>query len=372
MRTFIGDFATIYYPDEYIYSEDVCNIFCKQTAGTVTGYEVQLYYSSVTPSGYSKSVGVRLTPDADGNAFIDIAPYNRSMVTECAGTLARLTLTVLVIVRTADDSETLGLQTMTLEPGTGRLLYTSNTAGEAVQPPREVPILSDNISLLFDLQSLSGNGQLTGCKAGDTWAAWATIPEQTGVDPQIKSYASCAVLPSFADMQAKALNHELKTVWQGRIFSVNEACSADKWAWVQWRADQWLSKKSWLFKIKQITRKVTEAQDIALQPFVYDSADYYNTEGVNERNGQGFNRQKNWQVQMQVVVDGLTERELMYFNDLFTSPEVCVKAEALGRYGNKYLSKVQAAVDGNSITTTFKVERGSLTFNLLIAEFKQY
>ena len=111
---------------------------------------------------------------------------------------------------------------------------------------------------------------------------------------------------------------------------------------------------------------------MALQPFVYDTADYYNTQGVNERNGQGFNRQKNWQIQMQVVVDGLTEREMMYFNDLFTSPEVRVKTPALGRYGNYYLSKVQAAVDGNSLQTTFKVERASMTFTLLIADFKQY
>ena len=368
MRTFTGDYATIYYPDEYIYSEDVCNIFCKQTAGTVTGYVLIITYSSVSPSGYSKSVNVRLTPDAEGNAFVDIAPYNRAMVTECAGTLARLTLNITVHVASA---ESLNLQTMTLEPGTGRLLYTSNTAGEAVQPPREVPILSDNISLLFDLQSLSGNGALQGNEDG-VWYAYGTIVQTAGVAPEIRRLAIGSILPVFAGKQMRVLNHDLDIVWQGHVFNVNEACSADKWAWVQWRSDQWLRTKSWVFKVKQVTRKVTSSQDIALQPFVYDTADYYNTHGAIERNGQGFNRQKNWQVQMQVVVDGLTERELMYFNDLFTSPEVCVKAEALGRYGNNYLSKVQAAVDGNSITTTFKVERGSLTFTLLIAEFKQY
>lgn len=371
MRTFTGgDYATIYYPDEYIYSEDVCNIFCKQKAGTVTSYDVGILYTSVTPSGYSDGVNIRLTPDAEGNAFVDIAPYNRAMVTECAGTLARLTLTVLVIVRTADDSETLALQTLRLEPGTGRMMFSSSTAGEAVQPPKEVPILHDNISLLFDLQDTGGDGQLTGCKAGGTWAAWATMAEQTGVDPQIKRYAACTVQPLFADMQARALNHELEVVWQGRIFSVAEACSADKWAWVEWRADQWLNKKSWLFKIKSITRKVTNSQDLALQPFVYQAADYYNTQGVSERNGQGFNRQKNWQLQMQVEVDGLTEREMMYFNDLFTSPEVSVKTSAL--FETVQWGKVQAAVDGNSLQTTFKVERGSMTFTLLIADFKQF
>lgn len=371
MRTFAGDYATIYYPDDYIYSEDVCNIFCKQTAGTVTGYEVQLYYSSVTPSGHSSSVNVRLTPDAEGNAFIDIAPYNRSMVTECAGTLARLTLTVLVIVRTADDSETLGLQEIILEPGTGRIQYTSDVAGEAVQPPVQVPVMSDALDLLFDLQSLSGNGALQGNEDG-VWYDYGTIVQTTGIDSEIKRLAIGSILPVFAGKQMRVLNHDLEIVWQGYAFNVNEACSADKWAFVCWRADQWLRTKSWVFKIKQVTRKVTTSQDIALQPFVYDTADYYNTHGVNERNGQGFSRQKNWQIQMQVVIDGLTERELMYFNDLFTSPEVYVKSDALGAYGNYYLNNVQAAVDGNSITTVFKLERGSLTFNLLIADFKQY
>lgn len=371
MRTFAGDFATIYYPDGYIYSEDVCNIFCRQTAGTVTSYEVQLYYSSVTPSGHSSSVNVRLTPDAEGNAFVDVSPYNRSMVTECAGTLARLTLTVLVVVRIDGDSETLGLQEIILEPGTGRLLYTSTTAGEAVQPPREVPILSDNISLLFDLQDTGGDGALQGNEDG-VWYDYGTIVQTTGIDREIKRLAIGSILPFFAGMQMRVMNHDLEIVWQGYIFNVDEACSADKWAKVEWRSDQWLNKKSWLFKIKSITRKITGSQDIAVQPFVYDVADYYNTHGVNERNGQGFNRQKNWQIQMQVVVDGLTERELMYFNDLFTSPEVYVKSDALGAYGSTYLNLVQAAVDGNSLQTTYKVERGSMTFTLLIADFKQY
>lgn len=371
MRTFTGDFATIYYPDEYIYSEDVCNIFCKQTAGTVTSYEVQLYYSSVTPSGHSSSVNVRLTPDAEGNAFVDISPYNRAMITECAGTLARLTLTVLVIVRTADDSETLALQTLRLEPGTGRIQYTSDVVGEAVQPPVQVPIMSDALDLLFDLQSLSGNAALQGNEGG-VWYDYGQIAQTAGIDPQIKRLSIGSILPSFAGMQMRVMNHDLEIVWQGHIFNVDEACSADKWAFIRWRADQWLRVKSWVFKIKSITRKVTGSQDLALQPYVYDTADYYNTPGVNERNGQGVIRAKNWQVQMQVVVDGLTEREMMYFNDLFTSPDVSVKTQALGRYGDYYLNGVQAAVDGNSLQTTFKVERGSMTFTLLIADFKQY
>ena len=370
----MGDYATIYYPEQYIYSEDMCNVFVKATSADVSKFDIILRYDTSMPATDDfvyKSI--TLTPDADGNSFVDISPYNRSMVWECGKTLARLTVTIQVTVLGADDS-TLEIKynTCTLEPGTGRFMFTSNVAGEAVQPPKEVPILNDNISLLFDLQDTGGDGQLTGCKAGDTWAAWATILEQTGVDPQIKSYASCTVLPSFADMQAKALNHELVTVWQGRIFSVAEACTRDKWAWVEWRADQWLNKKSWLFKIKQITRKVTEAQDLALQPFTYSTTAYYNTMAVNERNGQGINRQKNWQVSMQVVVDGLTEREMMYFQDLFTSPEVRVKADALGRYGDSYLTGIQAAVDGSSITTAFKAERGSLTFTLLVADFKTF
>ncbi|MBQ5524604.1 MAG: hypothetical protein IIT93_03700 [Paludibacteraceae bacterium] len=369
MRTLAGDYATIYYPDEFIYSEDVCNIFCKQTAGTVTGYVLIITYSSVSPSGYSKSVNVRLTPDAEGNAFVDIAPYNRAMVTECAGTLARLTLNITVHVASA---ESLNLQTMTLEPGTGRLLYTSTTAGEAVQPPKQVMCagLGDYVKLLFDLQSTLGNGKLQRNAAG-VWTDVLTLTEPTGVDTQIKTLVTADLTETFPT-QYRVLNYTGAVVWQGVIDNVGEACSVDKWAKVEWRSDQWLNKKSWVFKIKSISRKVTGSQDIAVQPFVYEVADYYNTQGVNERNGQGFNRQKNWQIQMQVVVDGLTEREMMYFNDLFTSPEVMVKAEALGRYGNNYLSKVQAAVDGNSITTTFKVERGSLTFTLLIAEFKQY
>ena len=109
-----------------------------------------------------------------------------------------------------------------------------------------------------------------------------------------------------------------------------------------------------------------------MQPFTYSTTAYYNTMAVNERNGQGINRQKNWQVSMQVVVDGLTEREMMYFQDLFTSPEVSVKADALGRYGDSYLTGIQAAVDGSSITTAFKAERGLLTFTLLVADFKTF
>lgn len=370
MRTQTGTYATIFYPDAYIYSEDVCNIFCKHTSAYMGNIEylITLTYSSTTPSS-TKTIQVRLQGDAQGNAYIDIAPYNRAMVTECAGTLTRLTLNAAVNVGTA---ETITLLIMHLEPGTGRMMFSSGTAGEAVQPPKEVPILHDNISLLFDLQDTGGDGQLTGCKAGGTWAAWATIAEQTGVDPQIKRYATCTVQPLFADMQARALNHELEAVWQGRIFSVAEACSADKWAWLEWRADQWLNKKSWIFKIKSITRKITGSQDLAVQPFVYDIADLYNTQGVNERNGQGFNRQKNWQIQMQVVVDGLTDREMMYFNDLFTSPEVKVKTQALGIYGDYDLNGVQAAVDGNSLQITYKVERASMTFTLLIADFKQF
>lgn len=372
MRTLAGDYATIYYPDEYIYSEDVCNIFCKQTAGTVTGYEVQLYYSSVTPSGHSSSMNVRLTPDAEGNAFIDISPYNRSMVTECAGTLARLTLTVLVIVRTADDSETLGLQTLRLEPGMGRLVFSSSTYGEAVQPPKQVMCAGsgDYVTLLFDLQSTLGSGKLQRNSAG-VWEDFLTLTEPTGVDTQIKTLVT-ADLGASQPTQYRVLSYTGAVVWQGVVDSMGEACSVDKWAKVEWRTDQWLNKKSWHFKIKSIARKVTGSQDLALQPFVYDATDYYNTNKVNERNGQGYNRQKNWQVQMQVVVDGLTEREMMYFNDLFTSPEVRVKTQALGRYGSLYLNYVQAAVDGNSLQTTFKVERGSMTFTLLIADFKQY
>ena len=369
MRTQVGDYATIYYPDEYIYSEDVCNIFCKQTAGTVTGYVLIITYSSVSPSGYSKSVNVRLTPDAEGNAFVDIAPYNRAMVTECAGTLARLTLNITVHVATA---ESLNLQTMTLEPGTGRLLYTSNTAGEAVQPPKQVMCAGsgDYVTLLFDLQSTLGNGKLQRNNAG-VWTDVLTLTEPTGVDTQIKTLVA-ADLSATQPTQYRVLSYTGAVVWQGVADSMGEACSVDKWAKVEWRTDQWLNKKSWHFKIKSISRKVTGTQDLALQPFVYDTADYYNTQGVNERNGQGFNRQKNWQIQMQVVVDGLTEREMMYFNDLFTSPEVRVKAEALGRYGYNYQNKMQAAVDGNSLQTTFKVERASMTFTLLIADFKQY
>ena len=374
MRTQVGDYATIYYPEQYIYSEDMCNVFVKATSADVSKFDIILRYDTSMPATDDfVYTTITLTPDADGNSFVDISPYNRSMVWECGKTLARLTVTIQVTVLGADDS-TLDIKynTCTLEPGTGRFMFTSNVAGEAVQPPKEVPILNDNISLLFDLQDTGVDGQLTGCKAGGTWAAWATILEQTGVDPQIKRYADCTVLPSFADMQAKALNHELATVWQGRIFSVAEACTRDKWAWVEWRADQWLNKKSWLFKIKQVTRKVTEAQDLALQPFTYSTTAYYNTMAVNERNGLGINRQKNWQVSMQGVVDGLTEREMMYFQDLFTSPEVRVKADALGRYGDSYLTGIQAAVDGSSITTAFKAERGLLTFTLLVADFKTF
>lgn len=373
MRTFTGgEYATIYYPDEYIYSEDVCNIFCKQKAGTVTGYEVQLYYSSVTPSGHSSSVNVRLTPDAEGNAFVDIAPYNRSMVTECAGTLARLTLTVLVIVRTADDSETLALQMLRLEPGTGRLVFSSSTYGEAVQPPKQVMCagIGEYVKLLFDLQSTLGDGKLQRNTAG-VWTDVLTLTEPAGVDTQIKALVT-ADLTETVPTQYRVLNYTGAVVWQGVIDNVSEDCALDKWAQVEWLSDQWLNKKSWVFKIKSITRKVTVSQDLAAQPFVYDIADYYNTQGVNERNGQGFNRQKNWQMQMQVVVDGLTEREMMYFNDLFTSPEVKVKTQALGRYGDYYLNYVQATVDGSSISTVFKAERGSVTFTLLVADFKTF
>ena len=372
MRTLAGDYATVYYPSQYIYSEDVCNIFFKQQAGvTVTGYELSITYSSVSPSGYSKSVSVRLTPDAEGNTFVDISPYNRAMVTECAGTLARLTLTVLVVVRIEGDSETLGLQTLTLEPGTCRLLYTSTTAGEAVQPPKQVMVYADSIALRVDLQNTSGAGKLQWCTAG-VWTNIATLNLSTGVDSQIKPYVTANVVIVDACKQLRVVNYRGDTVWQGQAISVYEACSADKWAWVEWRTDQWLNKKSWLFKIKQITRKVMETQDLAMQPFVYNTTPFHETTEANERNGQGYNRQKNWQISMQVVVDGLTEREMMYFQDLFTSPEVRVKTLATGRYGEYNLNKVQAAVDGNSITTAFKLERGSLTFNLLIADFKQY
>lgn len=369
MRTFTGDYATIYYPDEYIYSEDVCNIFCKQTAGTVTGYLLSITYSSVSPSGYTKTIQVRLQGDAQGNAFVDISPYNRAMVTECAGTLARLTLNITVHVAAA---ESLNLQTMTLEPGTGRLSYTSTTTGEAVQPPKQVMCAGsgDYVTLLFDLQSTLGSGKLQRNSAG-VWTDVLTLTEPTGVDTQIKTLVT-ADLTETTPTQYRVLNYTGAVVWQGVIDNVGEDCALDKWAKVEWRTDQWLNKKSWVFKIKSISRKVTGSQDIALQPFVYDILDYYNTRGVNERNGQGFNRQKNWQIQMQVVVDGLTEREMMYFNDLFTSPEVLVKTQALGRYGYNYQNKMQAAVDGNSLQTTFKVERASMSFTLLIADFKQY
>ena len=371
MRTLAGDYATIYYPDEYIYSEDVCNIFCKHTSA-YTGnieYFITLTYNSVSPSGYTKAVQVRLQGDAQGNAFIDIAPYNRAMVTECAGTLARLTLNVTVNMATA---ETVTLSVMRLEPGTDRLLFSSSTYGEAVQPPKQVMCagLGDYVTLLFDLQSTLGNGKLQRNNAG-VWEDFLTLTEPTGVDTQIKSLVP-ADLGASQPTQYRVLNYTGAVVWQGIADSMGEACSVDKWAKVEWRADQWLFKKSWNFKIKSITRKVTGSQDLALQPFVYDTADYYNTQRVNERNGQGFNRQKNWQIQIQVVVDELTEREMMYFNDLFTSPEVRVKTQALGRYGSYYLNYVQAAVDGNSLQTTFKVERGSMTFTLLIADFKQF
>lgn len=364
MRTFTGDYATIYYPDEFIYSQDVCNVYCKQIAGTVERYALTLSYESLTPSVHYDSVGVRLTPDADGNAFVDIAPYNRAMITECAGTLARLRLSIIITVYEENDSETLGLQDITVEPGTGRIQYTSDLAGEAVQPPVQVPVMSNALELLFDLQSVSGDAALQGNQGG-VWYDYWQIVQTTGIDPQIKRLAIGSILPSFAGMQMRVMNHDSEIVWQGHVFNVNEACSADKWAFVRWRSDQWLRVKSWVFKIKQVTRKVTSSQDIALQPFAY-------TNEVNERNGQGVIRAKNWQVQMQLVVDGLTERELMYFNDLFTSPEVYVKSEALGAYGSTYLNLVQAAVDGSSISTVFKAERGSVTFTLLIADFKTF
>lgn len=371
MRTFAGDYATIYYPNEYIYSEDVCNIFCKHTSA-YTGnieYLLTLTYSSTVPSGYTKTVQVRLQGDAQGNAFADIAPYNRAMVTECTGTLARLTLNITVSVATV---ETLTLNVMRLEPGTGRLMFSSNVAGEAVQPPKRVLCagIGDYAKLLFDLQSTLGNGKLQRNNAG-AWEDALTLTEPTGVDSQIKTLVT-AELTEITQTQYRVLNYTGVVVWQGVVDNVNEDCALDKWAKIEWRTDQWLNKKSWLFKIKSITRKVTGSQDLAVQPFVYDTADFYNTQGVNERNGQGFNRQKNWQIQMQVVADGLTEREMMYFNDLFTSPEVRVKTAALGRYGSYYLNYVQAAVDGNSLQTTFKVERGSMTFTLLIADFKQF
>ena len=372
MRTQTGTYATIYYPDEYIYSEDVCNIFCKLTYADYAGYvyyHVTLTYSSTTPSGYTKTVQVRLQGDAEGNAFIDIAPYNRAMVTECAGTLARLTLNVTVSVATA---ETVTLNVMRLEPGTGRLVFSSSTAGEAVQPPKRVMCagIGDYVKLLFDLQSTLGNGKLQRNNAG-AWADVLTLTEPTGIDTQIKTLVT-AELTEATQTQYRVLNYTGAVVWQGVVDNVGENCALDKWAKIEWRADQWLNRKSWLFKIKSITRKVTGSQDLAVQPFVYDTAVFYNTQGVNERNGQGFNRQKNWQVSMQVVVDGLTEREMMYFQDLFTSPEVRVKAAALGRYGSYYFNYVQAAVDGNSLQTTFKVERGSMTFTLLIADFKTF
>lgn len=372
MRTLAGDYATVYYPEQYIYSEDVCNIFFKLTYADYAGnvyYRVTLTYSSITPSSYTKTVQVRLQGDAEGNAFIDISPYNRAMVTECAGTLARLTLNVTVSVATA---ETLGLQTMTLEPGTGRLVFSSSTAGEAVQPPKQVMCagIGDYVKLLFDLQSTLGNGKLQRNNAG-VWADVATLTEPTGIDTQIKTLVT-AELTEATQTQYRVLNYTGAVVWQGVVDNVGENCALDKWAKIEWRADQWLNRKSWLFKIKSITRKVTGSQDLAVQPFVYDTADFYNTQGVNERNGQGFNRQKNWQVSMQVVVDGLTEREMMYFQDLFTSPEVRVNTAAFGRYGSYYFNYVQAAVDGNSLQTTFKVERGSMTFTLLIADFKTF
>lgn len=370
MRTQTGTYATIFYPDAYIYSEDVCNIFCKHTSAYMGNIEylITLTYSSTTPSS-TKTIQVRLQGDAQGNAYIDIAPYNRAMVTECAGTLTRLTLNAAVQVGTA---ETITLLIMQLEPGTGRMMFSSGTAGEAVQPPKHVMCagLGEYVKLLFDLQSTLGNGKLQRNTAG-VWVDVLTLTEPTGVDTQIKTLVT-ADLTESTQAQYRVINYTGAVVWQGVIDNVGEDCAIDKWAKVEWRTDQWLNKKSWIFKIKSITRKITGSQDLTVQPFVYDSSDYYNTQGVNERNGQGFNRQKNWQIQMQVVVDGLTEREMMYFNDLFTSPEVKVKTQALGRYGDYYLNGVQAAVDGNSLQTTFKVERGSMTFTILIADFKQF
>ena len=144
-------------------------------------------------------------------------------------------------------------------------------------------------------------------------------------------------------------------MWQAAIEQVNNVCQLRRLALLRWRSDLFAKFKNFWFEVVSIERKQTEKVSLMYQS------------GEIEHNGQFANERRNWSYYITVQTEAVTDDELRYFEDLFTSPEVTMITGSTGVAELNGSSRV--AVDGTSKSVTYKPQRARLQFGLLVSKF---
>lgn len=149
-----------------------------------------------------------------------------------------------------------------------------------------------------------------------------------------------------------------EVLWYATLIRYVDICPLQQVALLRWRADQYAKFKRYYFYIAGSERKITETASLMFESDVY-----------TENNGQYPNQLKRWQQVLTLETEELSQEEMQYFTDLFTSNDVRISSDALGNYGG---GGWRVAIDGKSLKTQMRYKRGKLQFSVIVSNFGGY
>ena len=164
-------------------------------------------------------------------------------------------------------------------------------------PPRVVPITNSSQRFYFGLPPVGTWPQAYTIEQSiDGGATWSTLTTGT-TDGDI--YVSLLTL--FAGKMLRLYLDVSPTIerWRGQVV----AKSCNETALVEW-VDDYGGKREWTFEVEKTEREVNDTRAVA------DTANFFG--------GTFPHTKKNWTWRVSVVVRGLTESELCYFDSLVT------------------------------------------------------
>lgn len=335
MRTVEDTDYRLVLPDQYVYSAGSCVVYAEDK--TASGNRFALNITDGSTSPYNVLASVTHTMDADSKTMYDISEIVRTLseqndfatLTGLYFQFASLTMTPFSIV-----------------------------AGLCLNAPVwQTPTMLRNAVLLAQQEVMVDFGSVVSATfqrlSGGVWTS-GNVYTVTGTEPTASVMQITEGL--IGTVQAvRLIDGNGVVMWQAAIEQVNSACQLRRLALLRWRSDLFAKFKNFWFEVVSIERKQTEKVSLMYQS------------GEIEHNGQFANERRNWSYYITVQTEAVTDDELRYFEDLFTSPEVTMITGATGVYELDGSSRV--AVDGTSKSVTYKPQRARLQFGLLVSKF---
>lgn len=339
MRIITGTDIKVWFPDAYVYTAGSCVVYAEdltQTAGTQITLNIVRGHYGDPQTGLAI---VTHTVDSNYRTMFDISEILRT-VSE-AGGFADIEGSIEVY--TAHE-----IQRMDTDIIAGLCLSA---------PVWQTPTMLRNVVLFAQQEVMVDFGSVVSATfqrlSGGVWTSGNTYTV-TGTEPTASVMQITEGLTG--SVQAvRLVDGGGVVMWQAAIEQVNNVCQLRRLALLRWRSDLFAKYKNFWFEVVSIERKQTEKVSLMYQS------------GEIEHNGQFANERRNWSYYITVQTEAVTDDELRYFEDLFTSPEVTMITGSTGVAELNRSSRV--AVDGTSKSITYKPQRARLQFGLLVSKF---